>query len=262
MKWMMIPRATRDIMEVLLHRTMPFAERRMLAKVLWKLKWGLHAASGAKTVKVELSGRQVALPNLADTQFVFREIWLDQVYLPANGFQPSAVLDLGANVGLSGLYFRSRFPSMGKLVMLEPDPGNFALLQANLPNEELHREAVGVREGMGSLDMAVHDGLMNRKVRPSESGDVVVRSLRGLLARRFDLVKMDIEGAEWEILADLVREPAILGPVRYWMIEFHDGSKFAGSREQIDGAFASMGFKNVQKGSVTHYYSERPMQLK
>jgi FkbM family methyltransferase len=262
MKWMMIPRVLRDIIGVLLQGTIPFAERWMLAGVLCRLKWQLQAGSGAKTVKVRLAGRQLELPNHADTQFVLREIWLDEVYLPIAGMHPASVLDLGANVGLAGLFFRNRFPSLGEIVMLEPDPANFAMLRANMPEAELHREAVGVRDGMGRIEGGGGEGVMNHTVSPLEGGGVVIRSMRGLLARPFDLVKMDIEGAEWDILADLAGEPEILGSVRYWMIEFHEGSQFAGSRKQIDEAFASLGYKNVQKGNVIHYFDDRPMQLK
>jgi FkbM family methyltransferase len=260
MKWMMIPRASRDIIGVLLQGSIPFAERWMLAGVLCRLKWQLQAGSGAKTVKVRFAGRQLELPNHADTQFVLREIWLDEVYLPIVGMHPASVLDLGANVGLAGLFFRNRFLSLREIVMLEPDPGNFAMLLANMPDAELHREAVGVRDGMGVIED--REEVMNHTVSPQEGGGVVIRSMRGLLARSFDLVKMDIEGAEWEILADLAGEPEILGSVRYWMIEFHDGAQFAGSRKQIDEAFASLGYKNVQKGNVIHYFDDRPMQLK
>ena len=260
MKWMMVPRALRDIIGVLLQGSKPFAERWMLAGVMWKLKWALNAGTAAGTVTLRLAGRQVQLPNYADTQFVFREIWLDEVYRPLWEIQPTDVLDLGANTGLAGLFFRNRFPGLKELVMYEPDPANFAMLQANMPGAELHREAVGVRDGKGRIGEGA--GSMNRKVDPLVGGSVVIRSLRGLLARPFDLVKMDIEGAEWDILEDLAREPGILGSVGYWMVEFHQVPQEEVRRKKIDEAFASIGYQNVRKGSVIHYYDDRQMQLK
>ena len=81
-------------------------------------------------------------------------------------------------------------------------------------------------------------------------------SMRGLLGVSWDLVKMDIEGAEWKVLADLSLTPDWLGRVKYWMIEFHQLEVGVEYRSQIFEAFASQGYKNRLKGDVVHFYHE------
>ena len=56
--------------------------------------------------------------------FVKREYWI-----PA-GQEIDVILDLGANVGYSAVYFAHHFPN-AKIVSLEPSEENFACLQAN-----------------------------------------------------------------------------------------------------------------------------------
>ena len=85
---------------------------------------------------------------------------------------------------------------------------------------------------------------------------VPVISMRSLLGVSWDLVKMDVEGSEWKILADLSLTPEWLGRVKYWMIEFHQLEVGAEFRSQIFEAFASQGYKNRLRGDVVHFYHE------
>ena len=168
--------------------------------------------------------------------------------------QPTSILDLGANQGIAGLYFVRRFESLKRLVMYEPDDTCFQLLCNNLPEAEKHREAVGVQDGRLRL---VDGGVVNSRVRDEGEGLAVpVISMRSLLGVSWDLVKMDVEGSEWKILADLSLTPEWLGRVKYWMIEFHQLEVGAEFRSQIFEAFASQGYKNRLRGDVVHFYHE------
>ena len=127
-------------------------------------------------------------------------------------------LDLGANVGT----FTRRFAATGAQVhAYEPDPDTFARLQANvghLPNVTLHQKAVGARSGTVHLRRAI--GYSQNRGHLSQATSVVFDrgdrfapetiaveqvGFRDLLASlpQVALIKMDIEGAEFDILADL-----------------------------------------------------------
>lgn len=254
MKWMKIPHGLRDIRKVLLQHNMPWADRITIARALCTMKWTLNVSPDVSTTVIGLAGRRVSLCNDAASQFILKEVWLDKVYEPLIDWQPACILDLGANQGLAGLYFKQRFKHLKRLVMYEPDATSFQLLCCNLPEAEKHREAVGVKGGMAAL---VKDGIVNSRVSEEEKGgEVTVVAMRSLLEQSWDLVKMDIEGSEWQVLAELVRTPEVLSGVKYWMIEFHQLAVGAAFRSQIFEAFASQGYKNKLRGGVVHFYHE------
>jgi FkbM family methyltransferase len=74
------------------------------------------------------------------------------VELPAT---PQAIIDLGAHVGMSVLYFRERYPA-ARILAVEPNPANFAKLERNvggLPDVELRPVAAGGEPGTAWLDV-------------------------------------------------------------------------------------------------------------
>lgn len=254
MKWMKILHGMRDIIKVLLQDNVPWADRAMITRALCTMKWMLNVSPDVSTTVIGLAGRRVRLCNDAASQFILKEVWLDKVYEPLIDWQPVFILDLGANQGLAGLYFEQRFKHLKRLVMYEPDATSFQLLCSNLPEAEKHCEAIGVGNGMAAF---VKDGIVNSRVSEEGKGEAVtVVAMRSLLEQPWDLVKMDIEGAEWLVLAELVRTPEWLGKVKYWMIEFHQLASGAEFRSQIFEAFASQGYKNKLRGEVVHFYHE------
>ena len=58
---------------------------------------------------------------------------LDQYYksLISKGVTP-LIVDLGANIGMSALYFACRYPK-AKIYAIEPNNANFSMLKMNLP---------------------------------------------------------------------------------------------------------------------------------
>ena len=119
---------------------------------------------------------------------------------------PPRILDLGANIGLFGLYVLGRWPT-ANLTGFEPDPDNAALLERTVRANNLegrwhvHRLACSNRTGT----VAFAGGLLSeaRIAEPGETNtiDVPVVDLFGE-DHDVDLLKMDIEGAEWAILTD------------------------------------------------------------
>ena len=64
--------------------------------------------------------------------FVFNQIFRHPEYACVAGLpRVELVIDCGANAGYSAAYFLSRYPQC-RLIAVEPEPGNFALLQRNL----------------------------------------------------------------------------------------------------------------------------------
>lgn len=134
-------------------------------------------------------------------------------------------LDLGANVG----DFTRELATRGCDVhAYEPDPTAWERLVANvgaLPNVTLHNCAVAATAGVfrlhrsrefaaNPLEATVMSSIAftdRERFQDDEAIDVEVRAFRDVVAgfgRRVALVKMDIEGAEFDILRQVFAKPA------------------------------------------------------
>src|SRR5690606_16666685 len=60
----------------------------------------------------------------------FEEVLLEELYNLPNDFKPLTIIDAGANIGLTSVYFASKYPN-ATIVSLEPEAENFKLLKNN-----------------------------------------------------------------------------------------------------------------------------------
>jgi FkbM family methyltransferase len=131
--------------------------------------------------------------------------------------RPPVVLDLGANAGYAAAWFAARWPG-ARIVCVEPDPYNLAVVgraAGEMGGRWRVVEAAAAAEA-GTLGFTIGGHSMSRV-----GGDVPVAAVDFFaLAEEVgpDLVKMDIEGGEWPLLAD--ERLARLG-ARVIALEFH-----------------------------------------
>ena len=126
------------------------------------------------------------------------------------------VLDLGANIGFFEVFTRDRL-QIGRVVCVEPDPYNSDVLdqvrRLNGADWEIMRACAAASDGTTQFNT----GRKNLS-RIGSDGDITIatRDVFPLIAAA-DLVKMNIEGSEWEVLADerLASTDAI------WIVEYH-----------------------------------------
>jgi FkbM family methyltransferase len=120
-----------------------------------KLRCVVNAArhgSGLVTYRLR-GGVPVALRQGTTDSKVFDEIFVERAYgscvaaLPKN-LGPIALIDLGANIGLSAL-FLARVLKVREIIAVEPDPDNFALLSENLRTSGLADRSTAVRAFAG-----------------------------------------------------------------------------------------------------------------
>jgi FkbM family methyltransferase len=141
--------------------------------------------------------------------------------LEGRGHQLRAV-DVGAHIGMWGLWLHGRFP-VEHLVALEPDPRNVACHRRQIEINGLrHRwqvmEAAAVTAD-GPVSFTKGRGTNGQVTDAAAVGAAAVAGVDvfGLLDD-VDLLKIDIEGGEWAILAD-PRARALSVPVV--MLEHH-----------------------------------------
>lgn len=181
------------------------------------------------------------------------EIFIEEVYkqnLPEN----ANIIDCGANIGLSVVYLKRNFPS-SRITAFEPDNKNFELLEKNiqshnLSNVSLRKEAVWTEDTMISF---IEEGNMGSKIGQSnKSEQLMVKAVRlkNLLQTKVDFLKLDIEGAEYQVLLDIRDE---LNNVNNLFVEYHGQFNQSGELIEIFNILKNGGFSFYIKEATSVY---------
>jgi FkbM family methyltransferase len=137
-------------------------------------------------------------------------------------------LDCGSNIGVSILYFKHLYPQ-ARVVGFEPDTRVFPYLEGNIARNRLQgvrlvQAALSSNEGAVEFfsDGKYGGGLAEQLASGDESGwmrsTVSSVRLRNYLNEPVDFLKMNIEGAEYEVLKD---SEEMLDRVKEMVIEYH-----------------------------------------
>ncbi len=190
------------------HSLFPFSQLRTARLLL-----GLNGQQPAE-VERRLFGYDVALKAHRSTTHVLLylqgEKFLSDLSLMAPHVRPGMVaFDVGANIGYTSLYLRSRIGPDGQLHSFEPEPENFAELDANLRRNNLDnchavQAAVGSQEGTLTFATGLN-GYVPEDGAPGITVPVV--TLDGFIEKhgvpRVDFVKIDVEGFELDVLTGM-----------------------------------------------------------
>lgn len=120
------------------------------------------------------------------------------------------VLDIGTNLGYTALMMAKKAAS-GKVIGFEPDPQNFELCQRNLrsnnlPNLEVHKIGLGASAMSATIETRVAFNRGGNRINENASHGVLVQvhALDEYAATlgidRVDLIKIDVEGYEFQVL--------------------------------------------------------------
>jgi FkbM family methyltransferase len=166
---------------------------------------------------------------------IYNQIFVRHEYDFPIAVAPKVIIDAGANVGFSAIYFARRFPA-AKIYALEPEQSNFDLLVKNVapfPN------VVPVNKALWNetTELEIFDpgpgraGLQKDGFQTFDANDTRGRSVERVRAidldslmhefhiDHIDLLKIDIEGAEREVFQ---RPGAWIDRVGIIAVELHD----------------------------------------
>jgi FkbM family methyltransferase len=138
---------------------------------------------------------------------VLEQVFLDHEY-HVEPIAPESIryiVDLGSNIGVTAMFWAQRYPE-ARMVLVEPDPDNFSLLQRNTAAFQhrcvLFNAAVSDQRGQTSFfrsDREYGHSMLKTDDSVSEM-QVKTLTVSDLLSEagfpRVDLLKMDIEGGE------------------------------------------------------------------
>jgi FkbM family methyltransferase len=179
---------------------------------------------------------------------VAAEIFKYREYRRAESVIKSAelpILDVGAHVGLFSAYCRAINPQI-KIIALEPERENFSVLNENIKTNKLKniltvQTALAGRNGKRGLGISADSHNHALSGAEKESRVVTAMTLAAVLdelkIKKAGLVKMDIEGAEGEVLESLSAED--FKRVEYFIFEYHEKVI---SRKQLENILRVNGF--------------------
>ncbi len=156
---------------------------------------------------------------------IFKEIFISEEYKPFEDISPRIIFDLGANIGLTAVFFACRYPN-ADIVAVEANPNIFAVLQSNtaiFPRIKCVCAMIGNSVGKNvfyeSSEQHISSSMYRRNATDRELfvESVTLESLMKTYSVTYiDMLKFDIEGAEERIF-----NKAILASVGYLIGELH-----------------------------------------
>jgi FkbM family methyltransferase len=212
---------------------MPLYYRNWVGALLNRL--GPPAGDRAVTY-VFRSGAALSMKGGSHDVRVLNEVWLDRIYEPSPDFrvrQGWTVLDLGGHKGAFTVRAALAGPTT-RVHVLEPEPENLRYLRANLvlnrlANVVVHAGAVSTSSGEALLYLSDHGGsgtnslfqeqVEGRKVRTLSVPTIRLDDLLDRAGGQVDLMKMDVEGAEYAVLHAV--SPEGLRRIRRIVLEYH-----------------------------------------
>jgi len=165
-------------------------------------------------LRVRLKGPEVDIWLRSGTSdvAVFSQVWEHGQYDLALKSAPASIIDGGANIGLTSTFFAMAYPD-SRIVAIEPEQSNFALLERNtssFPNVLALRAAlwsdnrkllvIDPGEGKHAFQVRAADASCDRSTGQASEGVTVPEICQTENWTRVGLLKLDIEGAELDVL--------------------------------------------------------------
>lgn len=180
----------------------------------------------------KLRGMEIEFVDSASFVFMFKEIFQRRLYAFRSGRTNPFIIDCGANIGLSVLFYKSVFPD-AEILAFEPDETVHRMLLKNIERQG-HKGVTVIRKGVWSDDTVLQfrsDGADGGRIdTTAKAGPIRIETTRlsAYMDREVDFLKIDIEGAELEVLKEIRDQ---LFHVNNLFIEYHS---FAGQPQKLD----------------------------
>jgi FkbM family methyltransferase len=168
--------------------------------------------------------------------------------------RPLKIVDLGANIGLFGAFVLSRYPD-ARIVAVEADPANASLhervIAANGREETWTLVPAYAATGTGTIRFAGGGyTLSHAGAAGDEATEIAAVDVFPYLEDA-DLIKIDIEGAEWPILGDPRFQALGAGAI---VLEYHaDGAPSTDPGSDAVRALEDAGYRTTYGAAKPAY---------
>ena len=228
-------------------------------KLVFPLFYLRHQGKPVTLVQADSKTRFQTRVNTSDILVVW-EIWKAKIYddprFPIRA--GDVILDIGAHIG--GFAVRAaQLAAPGNVYAYEASRSNFDLLAENkalnnVANLHVHHTAVSDKRGEMEFFLPGDNGALGSLLQDANSPRERVRAvtLADILSEnnieQVDCLKMDVEGAEYGILANCSRET--LERIRYIVMEYHEFVDDSRSHRDLVRLLESHGFRVVVEGGI------------
>ena len=208
--------------------------RAVLLATLMKLALLKRISRSGGGVDIQFGDKIIHGPDYHLISVLLKEKFVEGQYYFDTVKQQPVIIDCGANIGISALYFKSLYPH-SIVHCFEPYSKAVEYLKRNIEENGLqdvhvHREAVAASDGEIKLNIPADANMLNPSVLVSANSPAseMVKSIKlssfiNSVDEEIDLIKLDVEGAEYEIVEDLNNSGILAtGKVRMLIIEYHD----------------------------------------
>jgi len=166
------------------------------------------------------------------------------------------IIDAGSNIGIATLFFKKYYPA-AKIICFEPDPNAFAVLKLNIEANNLKdvtliNAALSATEGLidfyGQIHVDNPDARGNSIIdlwgaQRATYNKIQVQSVKlsSYIHTEIDFLKLDIEGAEEQVLRELGDKLRLF---KAMAIEFHEAEQLLhiNSMDRIKSLLKEQGF--------------------
>ena len=209
-------------------------------------------AGGKKPINLRLaSGLRLRMRSLATTDYgvAWQIYWRRDYESPQHLRDVRQVVDLGANVGYSCLYWCHQYPQC-RVTALEPHPVHLSVMRDNLQRNGFLDQVKIVPAAAGSKEKRSY--LTDARTSSSVTEEQSALQIRVLdifaepeMKGKIDILKIDIEGGEYELLSD----PRFAQlEVRALVVEWHNTPDHPDGRDWCLKRLESLGYR-VQVGA-------------
>ena len=249
-------------LQIFLNSRKIFKNWHIYPKVYYKLINDTFVIFRTKTdLRIKIRVRSTDLMTLTNVWMV-NEYDIEDFEINVN----DTVIDIGAHIGLFSLLVSQRCKT-GKILSFEPVRENFDLLVSNLKLNHIENVLpfnMAVSKNSGKLNLFLNDDQSAHSIFPKSSESISVESTS--LQKIFEenkissckLLKLDCEGAEYEIIDSLPSE--YLNKIQNIVMEYHSADtkpelaknlmlkiKNAGFKIQTRPHYDDMGFLIARK---------------
>lgn len=245
------------------NRESAVSKRRFLSLLDWRSKvvhvfWRLGLMPAEESVKLNRFPIRLFLRRGTHDAHVAREILQDGQYelveYLAEQDKVRMIVDVGANVGFSVLYFACCYPN-AKIICFEPVPSHVCQVKKHVDVNRLASRvvlhAVAASINYGSMFIK-EDGAASALVESAQDGFPItaVDWFAMLPAGPLDVVKIDIEGGEYDLLSD-PRFVEVSKRIIVLFLEWHESKRFVNARDWCWQRLDECGFE-VTEGHIQY----------
>ena len=207
---------------------------------------------------VELLGLPFKIADVTSFYYSHREIFIDRIYEFKSNKKEPKIIDCGSNYGTSIVFFKNLFPN-SHIVGIEPDPKIFKILQHNIElrnfkNVSLINKAISSKKESVKFFSEGADGGRMHKIDSLNHHQIEALPLDDLIDDEVDFLKMDIEGAETDVLSNSNK----INFVKEIFIEYHS---FVDDRQKLDILLKFLKDNGFRFYIQTIFCSPRPLIL-